>query len=69
MPCHPEITSESGRKNSMVLYHAYTRRQELLSAAGHTILKAKNYPDISKSSNREFCWYSNTQEAQPRPQD
>ena len=31
--------------------------RDVLPAADHTITGAQNYFDISKSSNREFCWY------------
>ena len=42
---------------------------DVLPAAGHTITRAQNYSDISKSSNREFCCYSKTKVAQPQLQD
>ena len=38
--------------------------KDVLRAADHTITGTQNYSNISKSSNREFYWYSNTQIAQ-----
>lgn len=48
-------TDTKSRKRAVV-----QARQDVLSATNHAIAKAQNYPDVSKSSNPDVCWCSNT---------
>ena len=43
--------------------------RDVLPAIDRTIIRAQNYSDMSKFSNREFCWYSNIQIAPPQLRD